>query len=260
MSELRVATIQTNLYWENVQANLDMFTIKLQAITQQVDVIVLPETFTTGFSMNTALAEWPDGPTMQWMHNQAQQKNAAICGSVMMRNKHNDVFNRFIWMNPEGTYFAYNKKHLFSIGNENQHFKPGSEKVIVNYKGFKIQLMVCYDLRFPVWIRRTTEHDYDVLLFVANWPERRAAHWNALLKARAIENQSYVVAVNRVGLDGNQVNHCGDTQLIAPTGELEYLKTNQEEIAIHTLSLNKVIAYRNEFQAWRDADNFTLNS
>jgi predicted amidohydrolase len=258
MSELRVATIQSRLHWENPEANLAQFTAKLQAISQPVDVIVLPEMFTTGFSMNTALAEEPGGPTMQWMHEQAQLKNASICGSMMLRNKHNEVYNRLIWMNPEGTYVAYNKKHLFSIGSEHQHYKPGNEKVIVTCKGFRIQLLVCYDLRFPVWIRRTPQHDYDALLFVANWPERRSEHWQALLKARAIENQSYVIGVNRVGEDGNGITHSGETSVFDPSGRTLYTQSHVEEIAIHTLSLANVTNYRNEFQAWRDADPFTL--
>lgn len=258
MSELKVATTQTALHWENPAANLEMFTKKISAINQPVDVIVLPETFTTGFSMNTTLAEKPDGAAMQWMQKMAQLKNVAICGSMMMNTKHNDVYNRFVWMNPNGTYFAYNKHHLFSIGSENNHYKAGNENMIINYNGFKIRLLVCYDLRFPVWIRRTPANDYDAIFIVANWPERRAEHWKVLLRARAIENQCYVVAVNRVGLDGNQVNHSGDTSIIDPVGNIIYQKTHEEEIAINLINKVNVTKYRSEFPVEKDADLFTL--
>ena len=258
MSVLNVATIQTELHWENTEANLHMLTQKLAQLNKPVDVVVLPEMFTTGFSMNTALAETPDGKAMQWMQQQAAQYNTAICGSLMMRDKHDDVYNRFIWMNPEGTYYAYNERHLFSIGNEHLHYKPGNQKLIITYKNFNIQLLVCYDLRFPVWIRRTPKHNYDAIFIVANWPERRAEHWKTLLKARAIENQCYVVAVNRIGLDGNGVNHSGDTSIIDPTGQVLYTQTHQAELAMHTLNLQQVQTYRADFAAQNDADQFTI--
>jgi predicted amidohydrolase len=258
MNELKVATIQTTLHWENPAANLEMFTQKITAINQQVDVIVLPETFTTGFSMNTSLAEKPDGNAMQWMQQMAQQYNTAICGSLMMNTKHNDVYNRFIWMNPNGTYHAYNKHHLFSIGKENNHYKAGNEIVIIQYKGFAIRLLVCYDLRFPVWARRTSEHDYDAIFIVANWPERRAEHWKVLLQARAIENQSYVVAVNRVGEDGNKINHSGNSSIIDPLGNIVYQKTITEEIAIHVINKEIINQYRTNFPVTADADRFIM--
>ncbi len=258
MSELIVATIQANLHWENPTANLEMFTRKIAAINQPIDVIVLPETFTTGFSMNTRLAEKPDGVTMQWMHQIAEQYNTAICGSIMMNTKHNDVYNRFIWMNPNGTYHAYNKHHLFSIGKEHNHYKAGNELVIVHYKGFAIRLLVCYDLRFPVWARRTTAYNYDVLFIVANWPERRAEHWKILLQARAIENQCYVVAVNRVGEDGNQVNHSGYSSIIDPLGNIVYQKAMIEDSAIHVINKGIINQYRTDFPVAADADLFTM--
>lgn len=258
MNELKVATIQTTLHWENPAANLEMFTQKIAAINQQVDVIVLPETFTTGFSMNTSLAEKPDGNAMLWMQQMAQQYNTAICGSLMMNTKHHDVYNRFIWMNPNGTYHAYNKHHLFSIGNEHNHYKAGNEMVIIQYKGFAIRLLVCYDLRFPVWIRRTHEHDYDAIFIVANWPERRAEHWKVLLQARAIENQSYVVAVNRIGEDGNKVNHSGNSSIIDPLGNIIYQKTHEEDISINLINKHVITKYRSEFPVEKDADPFAL--
>jgi omega-amidase len=154
MSKLLVATIQSDLHWENIDANLVMFEQKIALLQGKADVVVLPEMFSTGFSMNTALAENQDGKAMQWLQQTATKYNLAICGSLMMKNRY-DVYNRFVWMNANGTYFVYNKRHLFRMGNEHEHFKAGNEKLIIDFKGFKIQLLVCYDLRFPVWIRRT---------------------------------------------------------------------------------------------------------
>lgn len=257
MNMLRVATIQTKLFWEDIDANLHMLGEKISSLHQKADLIVLPEMFSTGFSMNTALAETQDGRAMQWMQDMAARYNMAICGSLMMRNRH-DVFNRFVWMNPGGIYHVYNKRHLFRMGGEDEHYKAGNEKLIVDFKGFKLQLLVCYDLRFPVWIRRTLKENFDALLVVANWPQRRAAHWKVLLQARAIENQCYVVGVNRVGHDGNEVYHSGDSAVIDPKGEIIYHKADQEDIAIHVLEKEKVTAYRLDFPALNDADEFTL--
>ncbi|MFN3446202.1 MAG: amidohydrolase [Bacteroidia bacterium] len=258
MNELKVATIQTTLHWENPSANLEMFTQKIAAIDQQVDVIVLPETFTTGFSMNTSLAEKPDGNAMQWMQQMAQQYNTAICGSLMMNTKHHDVYNRFIWMNPNGTYHAYNKHHLFSIGKEHNHYKAGNELVIVQYKGFAIRLLVCYDLRFPVWARRTREYDYDAIFIVANWPERRAEHWKVLLQARAIENQSYVIAVNRVGHDGNQIYHSGHSMCIDPLGNTVYYKPEDEDLYTFSINYTELEKARRQFPFLKDSDDFEI--
>lgn len=258
MSVLKIATLQTDIIWESPAENRSKLEQIILGINEPVDLIVLPETFSTGFSMNTSLSETIDGETMQWLSGLAQQKQAVICGSIMLKDKHQDVYNRLIWMKPEGSYYAYNKKHLFSIGQENNHYKPGNQKVIVEINGFKILLAVCYDLRFPVWLRRTPKADYDAILMVANWPERRAEHWNALLKARAIENQCYVVAVNRVGQDGNSVNHSGDTQIIHPNGKVNYHCSQRAEMAINSIHLNEVQQYRNDFPVWNDADRFEL--
>lgn len=258
MSTLKVATIQSSLHWENPEANLHHFAQHINQLQQQADLIVLPEMFTTGFSMNTALAETPDGEAMRWMHQMAEEQQAAVCGSLMMHTKHQDVYNRLVWMNPSGTYHYYNKRHLFSIGQEHLHYKAGTEKTIVQLGNFRIQLLVCYDLRFPVWIRRSKQEDYDAIVIVANWPERRAEHWKALLRARAIENQCYVVAVNRVGLDGNGVNHSGDTSIIDPMGQVVYTKAHEAETHVHTLDLEAVTRYRSEFGVFNDADPFQL--
>ncbi len=258
MSTLRIATIQTELFWENTDTNLEMLSQKINKIQEEVDLIVLPEMFTTGFSMKTELAELPDGIATTWLKKIAQNKNSAICGSVMYRETNNEVYNRMLWANPDGTLYHYNKKHLFRFANEHNHYKAGNNKTIIQYNGFKIQLLVCYDLRFPVWIRRTPNQDFDVIVFVANWPEKRAEHWKALLKARAIENQCYVIGVNCVGTDGNNIAYSGDTSIIEPTGTIVYTQANQQEIAINNILLEKVLNYRNEFKAWQDADNFLI--
>lgn len=257
MSLLKVATVQTNLHWENPDANLHGLTRKISSIPQ-ADLIILPEMFTTGFSMNTSLAETPDGHAMRWMHQLAETHQAVICGSLMMNVRHQDIYNRLVWMNPSGTYQYYNKRHLFSIGKEHLHYKAGREKTIVQLGDFRILLLICYDLRFPVWIRRTPKEDYDAIVIVANWPEKRAEHWKALLKARAIENQCYVVAVNRVGSDGNGVTHSGDSCVITPTGQVQYTKANEEETCIHTLDIEEVRRYREEFRVFDDSDRFHL--
>lgn len=258
MSTLRIATIQTELFWENTDTNLEMLSQKINKIQEEVDLIVLPEMFTTGFSMKTELAELPDGIATTWLKKIAQNKNSAICGSVMYRETNNEVYNRMLWANPDGTLYHYNKKHLFRFANEHNHYKAGNNKTIIQYNGFKIQLLVCYDLRFPVWIRRTPNQDFDVIVFVANWPEKRAEHWKALLKARAIENQCYVIGVNCVGTDGNNIAYSCDTSIIEPTGTIVYTQANQQEIAINNILLEKVLNYRNEFKAWQDADNFLI--
>lgn len=257
MSILKVATIQTSLYWENIDANIELFTQKIAGLTEKADVVVLPEMFSTGFSMNTQLAETQDGRAMQWMQQTAAMYNMAVCGSLMMKNRH-DVYNRFIWMNPNGTYHVYDKRHLFRMGYEHEYYKPGNDKLIIEHKGFRLQLLVCYDLRFPVWIRRTVKENYDAIFIVANWPQRRAEHWKTLLRARAIENQCYVVGVNRVGNDGKDVYHSGDTSFIDPKGEIKYQLSDAEGVALHLLDKEEVIKYRQDFPAMNDADEFTL--
>lgn len=258
MKTLNIATIQSNLIWEDKQANLINFEAKIVEISGKADVVILPELFTTGFSMNTDLAELPDGDTMAWMAAMADKYNMAICGSVMLKNKHNQVFNRLVWMNPGGSYHFYNKRHLFSIAGEHNHFAAGDEKLIINYKGFNILCLVCYDLRFPVWIRRTTKENYDAIVLVANWPQKRVEHWKTLLTARAIENQSYVVAVNRVGHDGKNIYHSGETSFIQPTGKVAYQNSDNEHTAIHVLEKELITSFRQEFAVGNDADDFIL--
>ena len=233
MKNLRLAIIQSNLHWENISANLDMFSAKLGSI-KQTDLIVLPETFTTGFSMNPKLAETMDGRGVKWMQKTAHEKNAVICGSLMI-TEGGKFYNRLIWAQPNGEILTYDKRHLFCISDEPKFFSAGNERLIVELNGWKVCPLICYDLRFPVWTRCFNHEGngtpaYDILLYVANWPERRNHAWKTLLPARAIENQSFVVGVNRVGKDGNGMTHSGDSMAINAMGEILYGKEHEEDI------------------------------
>lgn len=256
MYPLKITTLQTNLFWEDLTANLNQLEAKLNALVGLSDIIILPEMFTTGFSMNPEkLAETPDGKTLAWLKQQAKKTAAVITGSYIVKEK-NHYYNRLVWMQPDGQFQTYDKKHLFSLSEEPKHYTAGQEKLIVAYKGWKICPLICYDLRFPVWSRNT--ENYDLLIYVANWPEKRAHHWRSLLMARAIENQTYTVGVNRVGNDGNQFYHSGDTSVIDYAGNI-LVHTAHLETAI-TIELNhqKQQDFRNRFRFLADKDAFKL--
>lgn len=256
MNNLKVSTIQTKLYWEDVDANLNQLTQKLISLAGLTDLIILPEMFTTGFSMNPAkFAEKPDGKTFNWLKQQAKLANAAITGSYIIE-KNGQYLNHLVWMLPDGTFHTYDKRHLFSLSEEPKHYIAGKHKLIVNYKGWKICPLICYDLRFPVWSRNT--ENYDLLIYVANWPEKRAHHWRSLLMARAIENQSYTVGVNRVGNDGNDYAHSGDTSIINYAGKIMLHTAYSENISTLTLNHEEQQTFRNRFQFLADKDKFEL--
>lgn len=258
MQDLRITIIQANLHWENIEANLQMFSEKISSIQEETDLIVLPEMFSTGFTMNNKpLAEKIGGRTFEWMKKSAKEKNCVVTGSIIIEDNER-YFNRLIWMRPDGLYYTYDKRHLFRYANEQDHYSAGRKKLIVELKGWKICPMICYDLRFPVWIRNKN-NEYDILIFVANWPERRNYPREALLLARAIENQSYVIGVNRVGKDGHDINHSGDSVVIDPQGQV-ICKANPNEEAIITASLSysALEEWRKKFPAWMDADKFTI--
>jgi len=272
MSSLTITLIQTNLQWEDKKANLAMLSKKIESIKEKTEVIILPEMFSTGFSMKPELfAENMDGETVQWMKKIAAEKKIILTGSIIIKEQNNH-FNRLIWMLPNGEYGIYDKRHLFAYGNEHTHYNAGSKRLIASVKGWKINLQVCYDLRFPVWARQSPlspdsyreegtgeRSEYDLLIYVANWPEQRIHAWKTLLMARAIENQCYVVGVNRVGDDGNGIYHSGDSMIIDPLGEILYQKTNEEDIFTYTLQKEKLIEVRNKFPFWKDADSFNIN-
>jgi len=257
---LTFSIIQTRLSWENIEANLTMLEEKILSIPVKTEIVVLPEMFSTGFSMNPELfAETMNGPTMLWMKRVAAKKKIILTGSIII-TENGQFFNRLIWMLPTGTFGYYDKRHCFAYAGEDEHYTPGNKRFVASVKGWKINLQICYDLRFPVWARQQSAEspEYDVLVYVANWPERRNHAWKSLLMARAIENQCFVIGVNRVGNDGNDIYHSGDSQVIDPLGEILYHKEHDEDICTITLQKEAVDAVRNKFPFWEDADDFRI--
>ncbi len=260
MSSLHISLIQTRLFWEDKAANLLMLQEKINSIKEKTEIVVLPEMFSTGFSMNpSALAETMGGPTVEWMKKIAAEKKIILTGSVIIQED-KQFFNRLLWVLPNGTIGHYDKRHRFAFAGEDQHYSNGHKRLIAQVKGWKINLQICYDLRFPVWARQQSddEPEYDVLLYVANWPERRSYAWKTLLTARAIENQAYVVGVNRVGEDGNGIYHSGNSMIIDPLGEVLYHKEHEEDIFTIILEKNTLTEVRNKFPFWKDADDFHI--
>lgn len=249
--------VQTPLHWENATENRGLFNTLLAEIKPgTTDLIVLPEMFSTGFSMQPdVLAEAMDGPTLKWLRAKAADTGAVITGSLIIAS-HGHYYNRLVWMRPDGTYECYDKRHLFSLAGEEKYYTAGKERLIVELNGWRVCPLVCYDLRFPVWSRN--RKDYDLLLYVANWPERRSYAWKQLLIARAIENQAYVAAVNRVGYDGNKTAHSGDSAIIDPLGEVLFTKAHEPFTETFTLSHNYLKEVRDKFRFLDDADDWTL--
>lgn len=232
---------------------------KIESV-QNSEVVILPEMFSTGFSMHPeALAETMEGDTVRWMKEISAERRIILAGSVII-TENGHYFNRLIWMLPNGSYGFYDKRHLFSFAGEDEHYTPGNKRLIASVKGWKINLQVCYDLRFPVWARQAAHEqpEYDLLVYVANWPQRRNQAWKTLLQARAIENQCYVVGVNRVGNDANNIYHSGDSMIVDPLGNILYHKEEDEDI--HTTLLEKALLEetRSRFPFWKDGDHFLL--
>jgi omega-amidase len=260
MYNLSVTSIQTNLYWEDKPANLSMLEKKIEKL-EQAEVVVLPEMFSTGFSMQPHLfAESMNGNTINWMKEIASRKKIILTGS-MIAMEDGKYFNRLIWMLPTGQFGFYDKRHLFAYAGENEHYTPGNRRLVAQVKGWKILLLICYDLRFPVWSRQQPENEapeYDAIIYVANWPDRRNAAWRTLLQARAIENQCYVIGVNRVGNDGNGIYHSGFTSVIDPLGEIQFQLKDAEDISTHLLDGEKLREIRQKFPFWQDGDTFQV--
>ncbi|MDF1546287.1 MAG: amidohydrolase [Bacteroidales bacterium] len=256
-NNLKVTTIQTNLIWEDVKRNLLNFELKIRNIGEITDIIVLPEMFSTGFSMKPAeFAESMDGESAGWMKKMATLTDALIVGSLIIKENGKFV-NRLLAVKPDGAMEYYDKRHLFAIGGEHKEYDAGNKLLIFSYKGWKINPLICYDLRFPVWSRN--QNDFDIQIYVANWPEKRSFHWNILLQARAIENQSFVVGVNRIGADGNGYLHSGDTCIFDPMG-IRISKTNPNEDSTETVTLDKSLLeqVRKSLPFLQDGDNFTI--
>lgn len=280
MSSLTITTIQTDVKWEDKTANLRHFEERIMSIPEPTEVVILPEMFSTGFSMTPAgLAEKMDGPTMDWMRAVAARKRVILTGSIIVEEE-GRYYNRLIWMLPNGQYGCYDKRHRFAFAGEDEHYTAGRKRLVSSVKGWRVLLLVCYDLRFPVWSRQSppvepdreesprgageaeagSGPEYDLLLCVANWPERRAHAWKTLLCARAIENQCYVAGVNRIGNDGQGIYHGGDTLVIGPLGETLHHAGAKEDVCTLTLQKDDLERVRQRFPFWRDADRFTIES
>lgn len=253
---MKVAIIQSDLIWENPSANRNHFEEKINTITEKVDLIVLPEMFTTGFTMNpSSVAETMEGVTVQWMQKLAVGKNAAITGSLVIEEK-NQYYNRMIFVFPDGNIKTYDKRHLFSLAKEETVFTSGDEKVIVVFRGWKICLQICYDLRFPVFARNV--ENYDLLIYVASWPKARINAWDILLKARAVENLCYTIGVNRIGTDGSQLEYVGHSQIVDCLGNNCIEPFENEAIKLITLSQETMLETRNKLNFLSDQDKFVI--
>jgi predicted amidohydrolase len=261
LSNLLVTVIQTTLHWEDKAANLQMLEEKIKSIGQKTELVVLPEMFSTGFSMKPEqLAETMEGDTVQWMKRVSAETKLILTGSVIIQ-ENNNYYNRLIWMLPNGQFGVYDKRHRFAFAGEDKHYTAGNKRLIASVKGWKINLQVCYDLRFPVWARQQSQpegSEYDVLIYVANWPERRSLAWKTLLQARAIENQCYVIGVNRVGNDGNNIYHSGDSMIIDPMGEILYHKKDEEDVFTISLDKKHLETIREKLPFLKDADGFMI--
>ncbi|MFM1819715.1 MAG: hypothetical protein RLZZ402_74 [Bacteroidota bacterium] len=258
MTNLRLSLVQTDLVWEDPSANCAQLEEKLAVLTGLSDVVILPEMFATGFSMTAAGAEIGRGSTLQWMQVQANRLGSLLIGSLKVKNQAS-YYNRLYAVYPDGTYSSYDKRHLFRMGGEHEFYQSGDQQVIVAYKGWKLALFVCYDLRFPVW-SRNIGLSYDAAIYVANWPAPRANAWRTLLQARAIENLAYVVGVNRVGMDANNLAYAGDSLLVDFKGDLQLDLQADERILTSELSHEALTEFRAKFPAHLDADSFSLSS
>ena len=262
MQDLKVTLIQSDLHWEDIGANLAMFEEKIWKIGP-TDVIVLPEMFTTGFTTNAGkLAEMMNMRTFKWMKQMADQTGALILGSFIA-HVHERHYNRLLWMEPGGAFKTYDKRHLFRMAEEHQVYASGESLLIGHWKGWRICPLICYDLRFPVWSRNRwngilKRPSYDVLIYVANWPQVRTNAWETLLQARAIENLSYCVGVNRVGIDGNGIEYNGHSAIIGPKGDEIFSVEGVEAVKTLELNAHALQAYRDRFPAFFDADDFSI--
>jgi omega-amidase len=257
---MKISIMQSNIFWEDKMVNINNYNEDLSKI-KNTDLVVFPEMFTTGFSMNPELhAETMDGETIDWMKSWSVKLNAAICGSLIIKDVYptfSRYYNRFVFVKPSGEIEYYDKVHLFTYGRENNHYNSGHKKIIINWKGFNILPLVCYDLRFPVFSRWTSDKNYNLIINVANWPESRSLAWKTLLRSRAIENQSYVIGCNRIGKDGNGTNHSGNSAVINPFGDA-LIESSVDSILEVEISPEVVSKARIDFPFLEDRDQFKL--
>ena len=253
MQDLTLTVIQTKLYWEDKHANLTMLDHKIDSIKEPTDLIFLPEMFTTGFTMEAqGLAESMEGPSILWMQKKSAEKNSDLVGSLII-SENDKYFNRLLWVKPDGKIYSYDKRHLFRMAGEDKVYTAGNKKLTVELNGWKIRPFICYDLRFPVWTRNYG-NEYHAAVFIANWPEKRSFHWKTLLTARAIENQAYVIGVNRVGKDGKGISHSGDSSIFDAVGNILFQQAEMESVYTIKLTLSSLEEYRQSFPAWMDSD------
>lgn len=254
MKNLKITIVQPDIIWEDINANLEKYSKMLEYI-EQTDVIALPEMFTTGFSMHAEnLKETMEGDSVSWMKKIAKEKDASVIGSLIIEDN-GEIFNRAVWVFPDGILRFYDKRHLFTMGEEHQHYASGREKLIVEFRGWKFCPLICYDLRFPVWSRNT--ENYDVLIYMANWPAMRQHVWKNLLVARAIENQSYCIGTNRVGKDGAGVGYRGNSSVVSPKGFADFMDEN-EAVKTFEISYSELHQFRENFPVLKDRDQFKI--
>jgi Predicted amidohydrolase len=262
---LLVTLVQTDLQWEDKEANLRRLEEKIMQLKEKTEIVVLPEMFSTGFSMKPACWQKIWKGTVNWMKKVAAARKIILTGSIIIEED-GKYFNRLVWALPNGQLGYYDKRHLFGYAEEDRHYSAGNKRLIASVKGWKIHLLVCYDLRFPVWARQgsaTSKGDgegseYDVLIYVANWPERRIHAWKTLLQARAIENQCYVIGVNRTGEDGNQIHYSGESMVVDPMGEVLYTKKDEEDMFTMALDKAHLNTVREKLPFLKDADDFEI--
>jgi len=261
MQDLRLTLVQPILEWHQIEKNLAHFSSLLASPTLDTDVIVLPEMFTTGFTMESSkVAEQMYGRTHTWMQEQALKHSSVICGSIIIEDD-GKYYNRFLWVEADGQTTFYDKRHLFRMADENKFYTGGAELITINYKGWKLRPLICYDLRFPVWARNSVKDDefaYDILLYVANWPQARTLVWTTLLQARAFENHAYCLGVNRVGEDEKGIIYNGQSMALDPKGNILGNLENNEGTQTVTLKYDELVTYRKRFPAFLDADSFEL--
>ena len=254
---MKISIIQPDTVWEDKTNNFNNLVNLISPLYKKTDIVILPEMFNTGFSMNPLqFSESPEGETFRWMKNNAQKGDFGLCGSYMVKaNGH--FFNRWVFLSPEKEYWCYDKRHLFSMGGEDRFFSHGEKRLIFTFRDLRISPYICYDLRFPVWSRN--RNDYDLGIYSANWPESRINVWDTLIKARAVENQCYVAGVNRIGTDGEGIKYCGDSIIVDPYGEIiASANTNDEVSVTGEISLTELHDLRKKFPVLRDADNFNI--
>jgi len=262
MEPIKITIFQAYLFWENVEKNLQNLSLRLSSLREKTDLIILPEMFNTGFTTNVEkCAEEMDGMTMRWLYETAKKFDCVVAGTLIVKQEGN-YYNRFVWMSADGSYVHYDKRHLFGLAKEGEPresdlFKSGNSRIMLQLKGWKICPMICYDLRFPVW-SRNVENGYDLLVYTASWPDKRSAHWRALIPARAIENQAYVIGVNRVGHDGNEVYYSGGSMCISPLGDVIYYKPEDEDLYTFTLNPQDLQKSREQFPFLQDGDKFNI--